>query len=441
MAIMRRFCLLCGLLLLFALPSISQAGLYYSGEPMAKLPSQWRGFLLDQRTLRLIGYPAKKGGVTNPIRKQYLQKAQELEKANAKGQLTADQLADLGAIYVRLRQPEKAVILLRKANRKYPRHFKVAANLGTAWQQFGDLRQAIQALQQAVSLAPEKYRVVEEYHLKLVTLRLREPKNSTSLDNLFGVRYVDKDGKFKPGKMAPDQKKKLPKHAVATIQQLSLWLPSDARLLWQLAEIANAYGDVRVAANMMDGCVTQFGLQSRDLRKRRLVMRGVVAKLKKIGVAGKAEHKKNHVGGIVAQSRRPLLTRIDQSILPKITANGVNRMPWGLLRETEVGQKFNPTFPDYIKKLNGKTVTLSGFMQPFSTDLDVETFMFLEYPVGCWYCESPEMTSIIFVEMPSGTYARYNRGLMSITGRLTLNYSDPEEYLYIIRNAKVGGID
>lgn len=389
----------------------------------------------------MIGNPAKAGGVMNPIRKQYLLKAEELEKVRAKGKLTADQLADLGAIYIRLRQPEKAVTLLRGANRQYPQHFKIAANLGTAWQQFGDLRQAAQALQQAVSLTPEKYRVVEEHHLKLITLRLREPKTGTSLDNLFGVRYVGNDGKFTPGKIAAGQKKKLPKHAVATIQQMSLWLPNDARLLWQLAEIANAYGDVRVAANMMDGCITQFGLQSRELRKRRLIIRTVVAKLKATSVAGKAEHKKNHAGGIVAQSRRPLLSRIDQSVLPKIVEDGVNRMPWGLLRETEVGQRFDPSFPDYIEKLNKKTVTLSGFMQPFTTDLDVETFMFLEYPIGCWYCETPEMTSIIFVEMPRGTYARYKRGLMSITGRLTLNYSDPEEYLYLIRNAKVGGIE
>jgi len=45
------------LLVAFALLGLSptvRAGLYYSGETQAELPSQWRGFLLDQRTLRQI---------------------------------------------------------------------------------------------------------------------------------------------------------------------------------------------------------------------------------------------------------------------------------------------------------------------------------------------------------------------------------------------------
>ena len=41
---------------LFALSAApaARAGLYYSGETIAELPSQWRGFLLDQRLLRNI---------------------------------------------------------------------------------------------------------------------------------------------------------------------------------------------------------------------------------------------------------------------------------------------------------------------------------------------------------------------------------------------------
>ena len=43
---------LCGTVL--ACPSSARAGLYYSGEQFAELPSQWRGLLLDLRTLRGI---------------------------------------------------------------------------------------------------------------------------------------------------------------------------------------------------------------------------------------------------------------------------------------------------------------------------------------------------------------------------------------------------
>jgi hypothetical protein len=48
-----------------------QAGLYYSGEQYAELPSQWRGFLLDQRTLRNIGIKRSLQRPAGPVRKKY----------------------------------------------------------------------------------------------------------------------------------------------------------------------------------------------------------------------------------------------------------------------------------------------------------------------------------------------------------------------------------
>src|SRR5438270_9375772 len=85
-----------------SLPPLAQAGLYYSGEPMAELPSQWRGFLLDQQTLRMIAVKPKPGDPVHPLRAQYLQKAADLEKVKKNGKLSADEQADLGAVYVRL---------------------------------------------------------------------------------------------------------------------------------------------------------------------------------------------------------------------------------------------------------------------------------------------------------------------------------------------------
>jgi tetratricopeptide (TPR) repeat protein len=187
--------------------------------------------------------------------------------------LTADELADLGALYVRLGDPEKAIGLLRPAQRAHPRHFHIAANLGTAFQLAGDLRQAALCLEQSARLAPGKLQQAEEHHLKLVRQRLREKGEAQDVDNLFGVRYVDEKGEYAPGKLAADQRKKLPAGAVAVVQQLALWLPADGRLLWQLAELANVHGDGRQAAAMMDGCVTQFGLNAPRLRRHRQLTR------------------------------------------------------------------------------------------------------------------------------------------------------------------------
>jgi hypothetical protein len=418
----------------------ARAGLYYSGEPTAELPSQWRGFLLDQRLLRNIAVKPGVGQSPNLARQHYLDEAGKLE-ARAKTQpLSADNLADLGAIYVRLGEPARAVELLRKAQREHPRHFKIVANLGTAWQLTGDLRQAEAYLEQAVRLAPGKWQRAEEYHLKMVRLRQRS-REKGGLDDLFEVRYIGDDGKYEPGKLSNAEKKKLPTYAVAVAQQLALWLPADAPLLWQLAELANAYGGVRAAAGMMDGCVTQFGLQSPALKAHRRILREAVGSTAQVTPAGaKAEHE-GHVDRLPARSKRPLLTRLDQTPLPPIDVKGVNSIPWPLLSDTLLDRNFRPTFPKYLKDLEGKQVTIIGFMQPLVEELELSSFLVIENPVGCWYCEMPEITGMIFVELPEGKTASFSRGQVRVTGRLTLNATDPEQFLFTVLDAKVADLD
>ena len=241
--------LLLSLIVGLILPASAPAGLYYSGENYAALPSQWRGYLLDQRALRNIAVKPTPGQDAAPVRVQYEKAAAGLQKRlDQDGNLPADEWADLGALYVRLGEPVKAVAVLRDAQRLHPNHFAIAANLGTAWQMSGELQQAALALQHAVSLAPGKHVQAEELHLKLVRLRLKQGAKNTELDDLFGVRYVGEKGDFEPGKLAEAERKKLPAKAVALTQQLGLWLPADGRLLWQLGELASAHGDVASAA-------------------------------------------------------------------------------------------------------------------------------------------------------------------------------------------------
>jgi hypothetical protein len=67
--------------------------------------------------------------------------------------------------------------------------------------------------------------------------------------------------------------------------------------------------------------------------------------------------------------------------------------------------------------------------------------MFIEYPVGCWYCEMPDTAGIIYVEMPRGKTASYRRSLVRVVGRLQLNATDPEDFLYALRQARVTEVD
>jgi len=423
-----------------ALPAFSapvRAGLYYSGEKYAELPSQWRGFLLDQRALRTIAVRSSGGAAVGPIRKRYQAEMEKLTKLAQARKLTADEAADLGALHVRLGDTARAIEILRIAQKDNPKHFHLAANLGTAWQMQGDLAQAAACLEQAVNLAPAKLRKAELLHLKLVRLRVRQPRDAADLDDLFGIQYVGPSGKFEAGRLAEAQRKRLPDDAIALVQQLALWLPADGRLLWQLGELAGANGDVATAAAILDGCVTEFGMRSAQLREHRRTYRAAAEERAKIDAKVILAQHEGHPSLFKPRSQRPLARKLDQTPLPPIDPKGVNVLPWSVVTETTLDRMYRPTFPRYLKDLGGKKVTLDGYLQPLGDDADLNAFLLVEYPIGCWYCEQPETTAIILVELPEGKTHPYTRSQVRIRGKLALNASDPENFLYTIRDAEV----
>jgi hypothetical protein len=407
-------------------------GLHYSGETLAELPSQWRGFLTDQRTLRLLSVSTPASGTVLLMREQYQEALRKLDETARVRPLAADELADLGAVCLRLGKIDRAIETLRGAQRQYPENFRIAANLGTAWQMQGELAQAAEALREAVRLAPPRWREREEHHLRLVRSRQREKKGATALDDLFGVTYPGE-----PGKAPLPQRKKLPADAVAIAQQLALWLPADARLLWQLGELANLHGDVGTAANILDGCVSEFALGDPELRKRRQLYR---AAANEIAMLPDDEHAR-YRGDIITKSPRPLERRFDLSRLPPIRIDGTNDLPWLVLSETTIDKPFRPRFVRYLDDLAGKRVTMSGFMQPLSMDGEVAGFLLIEYPIGCWFCESPEPVGMMFVTLPEGKVTAIRRGPVKVEGVLKLNRDDPEDFLYTIENARVAEPD
>src|SRR5947209_12636414 len=134
-------------LLVFAIPA--QAGLYYSGEQIADLPSKWGGFLPDQRLLRTLTQPK----IANPLRADYIAHRDRLLKLAAQRPLTADESADLGALHMRLGEPGRAVEVLRAAQPRFPNELHIAGNLGTAWQLQGGMEQAAAGLRHATAVA------------------------------------------------------------------------------------------------------------------------------------------------------------------------------------------------------------------------------------------------------------------------------------------------
>jgi hypothetical protein len=394
------------------------AGLHFSGEVVNKLPSRWRGFLPDHRALRQLAVTPVAGlPVNTPLKDIYTDARFRLESAAKARTLTADEAADLGAVLVRLGQPEKAVNVLRPAARANPTHFRLAANLGTAWQLTGDLAQAEAALSDAVRLAPKEWANAEALHLKLVRLRKKEGKGADEKwDDLFGLQYTGKE--------------KLPENAAGLVQQLALWLPADGRLLWQLGEIANATGDVRTAAGILDGCVLEFAMKSATLRARRQQYMALVDELTK-----NDEHLKP-AGNLTFASARPLARGFDPAKLPPVRTDKANVLPWAVVADTTLGKGFKPAFPQYLQDLDGKRVVLTGFMAP-APSADPGSFLLTEYPIGCWFCESPDPTGLVRIDLTGDTTAERPKGAIRVEGVWHLNRTDPERPLFRIAGAKV----
>lgn len=421
-------------LLLLCYPASLRAGLYYSDESYNELPSNWRGFLLDQRALRQLGVKPTKDRPAGVMRLRYEQEAGRLAK---KEKRTADEAADLGALHLRLGETGKALEVLRAAHKEHPVHFRIAANLGTAWQMNGDLAQAAAALEQAVKLAPGKHLRAEQLHLRLVRLRQLDKSRTPALDRLFDIKYVGPSGKYEAGKLDAKQRKELPTAAVGLVQRLALWLPSDSRLLWQLAELANAHGDVATAAAIMDGCVTEFSMRDADLLAHRKIVRAAANALEKKVTPGTKKDHEAHALLFKPRSSRPLVSKSNLAALPAIDPKMVNVLAWEVIGETSVDRQSRPTFAKYLKELDGLKVELRGYMQPIGEDGGLGAFLLIEHPVGCWYCEMPELMYMVLVEMPEGKSARYTRDRIKVTGKLKLNATDPENFLYLVQDAQV----
>jgi hypothetical protein len=408
----------------------AHAGVYYSPETPAPLPAQWRGFLLEHRALRLATVAPAAGMPVYALREQYEEATQKLSNLAEKRALSATEAADLGALHLRLGRPAKALDVLRTAQRTHPTHFPIAANLGTAWHLHGDLAEADRALTEAIRLAPAKDKPFEEAHQRLVRLRMKEPKNTVALDDLFGVNLL-------APKLTPAERTKLPPNDVAIAQQLALWLPTDARLLWLVGELAAQHGDVRTAANILEGCVTEMALTQPTPRQRRQDFRTQADAIAKLPDAEHAKYK----GDIVFASTRPLVRIIDLNSLPAIRPDGVNALPWLVLNETTIEKPYRPKFLKHLEQLDGKTISMTGFMQPLSMDLEVAGFMLLEHPVGCWFCETPEPAGIIFIDIKEGKTVPVKRGRIKIEGTLKLNRTDPEDFLYSVAGARISDPD
>lgn len=97
-----------------------------------------------------------------------------------------------------------------------------------------------------------------------------------------------------------------------------------------------------------------------------------------------------------------------------------------------------PIFSDATKKLNGKTITLPGYIVPFQNSVKADHFMLSSLPLNaCFFCGvgGPETVIEVFLE----NKIAYTEKPVEVRGTLRLNSQNPEELIYVLEKATVLG--
>jgi tetratricopeptide (TPR) repeat protein len=292
----------------FAAVPFTRAGLYSPDEPCpfevqpdgtAKeltFGTAEAGAFRIRYTVLLNALDANPARTENPDRQKYLDR---IARLRATPTLSPAELAGLAADELRVRRPDEALNrLFRSRDRS---DFRVLANLAHVHAARGEWGEAVHAHRTALLDAdfPDdlagttpaqrawlKKLEATHYARWLAVHQRRAADRVKPADEgifpLFDVNFVGESGRYEPGTLAAAEKAKLPKDAVAVVQQLMLWSPDDAALQWLLAELYAAAGRLREAELIFNQIVESRQYSNRPLfMEHRSAVREAVAKLPK----------------------------------------------------------------------------------------------------------------------------------------------------------------
>ena len=129
----------------------------------------------------------------------------------------------------------------------------------------------------------------------------------------------------------------------------------------------------------------------------------------------------------------------------KNTYNGFPSLVWPKLYDIRfvkskdaLGEFDKPVFSDAAKSLDGKTVTLPGYIVPFENGMKSAHLMFSSLPLNaCFFCGvgGPETVVEVFLKKE----VSYTDKPVEIQGVLRLNGKDPDKMIYVLEQAEITG--
>ena len=146
------------------------------------------------------------------------------------------------------------------------------------------------------------------------------------------------------------------------------------------------------------------------------------------------------LASVSAASAAPLLTqpaneRVEQKTLP------TSHAPlWAVLVHARIGEDdrrgvFTVAFPPDVKALDGRTVSVSGFMLPLDASEASTHFLLSRYTPVCFFCPPGRPNEVVEVTTARGVPVTGR--LLTVTGKLALENKPDKGLFFQIQQAAV----
>lgn len=104
--------------------------------------------------------------------------------------------------------------------------------------------------------------------------------------------------------------------------------------------------------------------------------------------------------------------------------------------QDKYGEIYVPKFGDKVRKMEGRQVSLKGFIIPFEGMFEPKHIILSALPIAaCFFCggSGPETVAEAYLN----DEVRYTSKPVTVTGTLTLNDTDYDQLMYILNDAKI----
>ena len=98
-------------------------------------------------------------------------------------------------------------------------------------------------------------------------------------------------------------------------------------------------------------------------------------------------------------------------------------------------EMYAPVFPEEVEALHEKEVIIEGFVIPFEAEEEILSLSYFPY-ASCFFCGKASPASVISMYMKKNKKTYKIDDFKKFKGTLHLNYDDPNEFYYILKDAE-----